>query len=120
MTEDKVTLDLSDGAGNVKNLHSADNQQSYANSFLQGRETYWLIKVEKGATDRDPTKYSLLIDNPEETCPELLNRLQDLSRPQAVLKGKDSWVNVRKKLNKTKSSLSIGRSPRGSSGKGKR
>ena len=39
-----VILDLSDASGNVKRL--ADNLQSYANVYLDGRETYWLIKVE--------------------------------------------------------------------------
>ncbi|XP_063967764.1 uncharacterized protein CXorf65 homolog isoform X2 [Lytechinus pictus] len=119
-SDDGATLDLSDGSGNVKNLHSADNLQSYANSFLEGRETYWLIKVEKGATEREPTIYSLLISNPEETCPELQSRLKDLSRPPSMPKGRESWTNVRKKLNKTKSTLSLGKSPRNASGKGKR
>ncbi|XP_033627961.1 uncharacterized protein CXorf65 homolog [Asterias rubens] len=94
--DENVILDLSDASGNVKRL--ADNLQSYANVYLDGRETYWLIKVEKGKND-DPTKYTLLINEPEKNYPELSSRLQDLSRP-TVRRKESQWSSVRRKIPK--------------------
>ncbi|XP_071849780.1 uncharacterized protein CXorf65-like [Apostichopus japonicus] len=118
--EEEVTIDLSDSAGNIKNLNN--NLKAYANAYLEGRESYWLIKIEKGRTDNDPTKYSLMITDPESTCPELTSRLQDLSKPQTkTRKEMPSWNSLKKKVGKPNKGGTSGRNSRGSgSSKGKR
>ncbi|XP_022095854.1 uncharacterized protein CXorf65 homolog [Acanthaster planci] len=102
ITDADATLDLSDALGSIKRL--PDNLHSYANTLLDGRETYWVIKVEKGAGENDPTKYTLLIDDPEKNCPELSSRLQDLSRPTTRGRRESQWSNLRRKLPRNRGS----------------
>ncbi|XP_072042931.1 uncharacterized protein CXorf65-like [Amphiura filiformis] len=92
------TLDLTDAVGNMK--HLPDHLNSYANMYLEGRTKYWLVKVEKGITDEDPTRYTLLTNNSEKYYPDLSHKLQELSRPPSP-SGRQSWATVRKKLPKT-------------------
>ncbi|XP_070572233.1 uncharacterized protein CXorf65 homolog [Ptychodera flava] len=94
-----VMLDLTDAEGNVKHLN--ENLQSYATNYLQGRTTYWLIKVEKGTGD-NPNKYTLLLDDPEVHVPDLLQRLENLSKPvvRTITRKDSKWGVLSKKLNR--------------------
>ncbi|XP_002736063.1 uncharacterized protein CXorf65 homolog [Saccoglossus kowalevskii] len=106
--EKGVTLDLLDENGHVKNL--PENLQSYASDFLEGRGTYWLIKVEKGNEDT-PNKYTLLLSQPEKHCPELQQRLEHLSKPVVRKMSRASkWTVVSKKVKPKGGSVSTKRS----------
>jgi len=99
--DDNVILDLTDSIGNIK--HLPDHLTAYANIFLEGRATYWLIKVEKGNTDDNTARYSLLINNSETYYPDLTNKLAELSRPPSRTtptsgRKESGWTSVRKKL----------------------
>lgn len=100
--ESNVMLDLTDSVGNIK--HLSDHLSAYANIFLEGRGTYWLIKVEKGYKDDVPARYTLLTNNSETHYPDLANRLAELSRPPSrntptsASRKESGWNSVRKKL----------------------
>ncbi|XP_077996078.1 uncharacterized protein LOC144449420 [Glandiceps talaboti] len=100
--EKGITLDLSDAEGNVKYL--SENLHAYANNYLEGRGTYWLIRVDKGVGD-NPNKYTLLLTEPEKYYPDLNQRLENLSKPTLrALSRKDSkWSVLSKKVKKTTS-----------------
>ncbi|XP_052237363.1 uncharacterized protein LOC127848791 isoform X2 [Dreissena polymorpha] len=54
-------IELSDEAGNVKNLRDPGHQQRYASDFLEERETLVLLTVEKSHSDPPLIMYKPLL-----------------------------------------------------------
>ncbi|XP_050411194.1 uncharacterized protein CXorf65 homolog [Patella vulgata] len=73
-----ITIDLIDLEGHVRNLSTGIEE--YANDLLHGRETYILIRVER-ESESGPNRYISLLNNLEQTNPELMVKLNNLSRP---------------------------------------
>ncbi|XP_067673848.1 uncharacterized protein C22orf15-like [Haliotis asinina] len=98
-----ITIDLIDQDGQVKNL--AGSNEEYANELVNGRETYILIRVEK-AGENGQNRYVSLLNNLEHVNPDLMVKLNNLSRP-ATRNRKDRY----KKTNKSGKSGSKPDSP---------
>lgn len=72
---ENVSIDLSDLRGLVKNL--TNNQSSNASDFLQERETFILVRVEKNPTDgRDFPLYTPLLRDDKVLTTEFLETLR--------------------------------------------
>lgn len=76
--EEDVTIDLVDLEGQVTNL--AGRSKEYANEIVTGRGTYILIRVEK-LQENGQYHYTSLLNNLEDTMPDLMVKLNSLSRP---------------------------------------
>ncbi|KAK3785381.1 hypothetical protein RRG08_045604 [Elysia crispata] len=72
------TLDLVDLEGHIRNLPVTNDD--YASDYVTGRETYIVIRVERQG-DHGPHRYTSLLNNLEQVNPELLVKLNNLSRP---------------------------------------
>ncbi|KAL3857550.1 hypothetical protein ACJMK2_012202 [Sinanodonta woodiana] len=83
--EDDVILDLVDQDGQVKNL--AGRLKDYACQLVSGRETYILIRVER-QNDNGALHYTSLLNNLEDINPDLMLKLNSLSRPHTRSKNK--------------------------------
>ncbi|KAH9525557.1 hypothetical protein Btru_001688 [Bulinus truncatus] len=73
-----IVLDLVDLDGQVKNLPVSSAE--YASDYVTGRETYVVIRVEKEG-ENGPNRYISLLNHLDKIHPELLVKLNDLSRP---------------------------------------
>ncbi|KAL8604668.1 hypothetical protein ACOMHN_013448 [Nucella lapillus] len=76
--DEDIILDLVDLEGQVRNLPSSTEE--YASDYVTGRETYILIRVDK-QDDNGRNRYVSLLNNLDETNPELMVKLNNLSRP---------------------------------------
>ncbi|KAL4223371.1 hypothetical protein ACF0H5_016841 [Mactra antiquata] len=76
--EDDMVIDLVDLEGQVTNL--AGRAKEYATDIVTARGTYILIRVER-LQDNGQFHYTSLLNNLEETNPELMVKLNSLSRP---------------------------------------
>ncbi|BFZ18611.1 hypothetical protein BsWGS_21650 [Bradybaena similaris] len=72
------TLDLVDLDGQIKHLSVSPDE--YASDYVTGRETYVAIRVERQG-ENGPHKYIPLLNNLQEMHPELMVKLNNLSRP---------------------------------------
>ncbi|KAK3084948.1 hypothetical protein FSP39_021928 [Pinctada imbricata] len=82
--DEDIIIDLVDLEGQVKNLSARSKE--YASEVVNGRETYVLIRVEKVAENK--YHYTSLLNDLENTNPDLLGKLSTLSKPQPKMKGK--------------------------------
>ncbi|XP_015776669.1 PREDICTED: uncharacterized protein CXorf65 homolog isoform X2 [Acropora digitifera] len=83
---ENVSIDLSDLRGLVKNL--TNNQSSNASDFLQERETFILVRVEKNPTEgRDFPLYTPLLRDDKVLTTEFLVRTTDDKGDKVSLKG---------------------------------
>jgi len=87
--DDDITLDLVDLEGQVKNLSTRSKE--YASEVVTPRETYILIRVEKYSDGKH--HYTSLLDNLEEVNPDLMVKLNSISRPQTRNKNKKGKNN---------------------------
>ncbi|CAG5135539.1 unnamed protein product [Candidula unifasciata] len=71
-------LDLIDLDGQIKNL--SVSSEEYASDYVTARETYVAIRVERQG-ESGPNKYIPLLNNLEQLHPELMVKLNNLSRP---------------------------------------
>lgn len=89
--DDDIVIDLVDMEGQVTNL--AGRAREYAHEIVTARGIYILIRVER-LPDNGQFHYTSLLNNLEETNPELMVKLNSLSRPTTRAK------NVKQKGNK--------------------
>ncbi|XP_052222764.1 uncharacterized protein CXorf65 homolog isoform X2 [Dreissena polymorpha] len=75
---DDIVIDLVDMDGQVTNL--SGRTKDYAHELVTARGVYILIRVER-LPDNGQFHYTSLLNNLEETNPELMVKLNSLSRP---------------------------------------
>lgn len=80
------TLDLVDLEGQIRNLPPTTDD--YASDYVTGRETYVVIRVERQG-DHGPHRYISLLNNLEKINPDLLVKLNNMSRPNTRSSKKD-------------------------------
>ncbi|XP_032241759.1 uncharacterized protein CXorf65 homolog [Nematostella vectensis] len=92
-----VTLDLSDEEGDLKNL--PDYLHQYAHKVLKPRETFVLVKIEKGLGDY-PKTYTSMLNDLETSNPKLLARLEALSQrpPTRLIKSQHKKPHKKKSM----------------------
>lgn len=95
--DEDIILDLVDLDGQVKNL--ASGTEEYASDYVTGRETYILIRVEK-QSDNGQNKYVSLLNNLDEFNPDLMVKLNNMSRPTT----RNRNTKIRKALKPSKNS----------------
>lgn len=76
--ENDIVIDLVDLEGQVKNL--ASGTEEYASDYVTARETYILIRVERQG-DNGPNRYISLLNNLDKFNPDLMVKLNNMSRP---------------------------------------
>ncbi|XP_059177989.1 uncharacterized protein LOC131957283 [Physella acuta] len=81
-------LDLVDLEGQVKNLPATSDD--YATNYVTGRETYVVIRVEREG-ENGPNRYISLLNHLEKVNPELLVKLDNLSRPDTKTGKRDRF-----------------------------
>ncbi|KAK7088549.1 hypothetical protein V1264_022458 [Littorina saxatilis] len=101
--DEDIILDLVDLEGQVKNLPSSSEE--YASDYVTGRETYILIRVEKQG-ENGPNRYVSLLNNLDEYSPDLMVKLNNLSRPTTRNRNVKSRKNVRPNRNSAKTESS--------------
>ncbi|KAI8782465.1 hypothetical protein BgiMline_027390 [Biomphalaria glabrata] len=77
--DNDMVLDLVDLDGQIKNLPMSS--EDYASDYVTGRETYVVIRVEKEG-ENGPNRYISLLNHLDKINPDLLVKLNDLSRPE--------------------------------------
>ncbi|XP_064613039.1 uncharacterized protein C22orf15-like [Liolophura sinensis] len=75
---DNDVIDLLDLDGQVKFLSAKEKE--YACDVVDGRQTYILIRIEKQG-ENEPSKYISLLNNLDKLNPDLMVKLNDLSKP---------------------------------------
>ncbi|XP_052802053.1 uncharacterized protein CXorf65 homolog [Mya arenaria] len=76
--DEEITIDLVDLDGQVTNL--SGRAKDYAHELVNPRGIYILIRVDR-LPDNGQFHYTSLLNNLEETNPELMVKLNSLSRP---------------------------------------
>lgn len=99
--DEDIVLDLVDLEGQVKNLSSISTEE-YASAFVNGRETYVLIKVDKQG-ENEPNRYVSLLNNLDEWNHDLMVKLNNMSRPATRGKKDRLKKNLRTSRNDPKS-----------------
>ncbi|KAK7483711.1 hypothetical protein BaRGS_00025032 [Batillaria attramentaria] len=97
--DEDIILDLVDLEGQVKNLSSSSEE--YASDFVTARETYILIKVDKQG-ENEPNRYVSLLNNLDELNPDLMVKLNNMSRPTTRSKKDRLKRNLRTARNNSK------------------
>ncbi|XP_076434852.1 uncharacterized protein CXorf65 homolog [Babylonia areolata] len=97
--DEDIILDLVDLEGQVRNLPSSTEE--YASDYVTGRETYILIRVDK-QDDSGRNRYVSLLNNLDEINPDLMVKLNNLSRPSTRNKMNKSRKNLRPNRNSAK------------------
>ncbi|XP_074643320.1 uncharacterized protein CXorf65 homolog [Tubulanus polymorphus] len=99
LREKTGTIDLVDLEGEIKNLSNSRTRDHlrYASDHINSRQCYVLVKVEK-QSDRDPVRYTPLLQNLDEINPELFEKLNSL---QVRQQGPTTPRMGRKEPNKT-------------------
>ncbi|KAM5193300.1 uncharacterized protein C22orf15 homolog [Mantella aurantiaca] len=77
----EVAIDLLDESGTLLNLSELEGSQEVATNHLKERQCYILVKIIREGTE--PVRYESMLDNLWKRHPELAERLQKLSNPQA-------------------------------------
>lgn len=86
---ENVVIDLSDLRGAVKNL--TDHQSSNASEFLNERETFILVRVEKNTTEgRDFPLYTPLLDDEDVLTTDFLESLRRTPTDTLEISGRTS------------------------------
>lgn len=86
---ENVVIDLSDLRGAVKNL--TDHQSSNGNEFLNERETFILVRVEKNPTEgRDFPLYTPLLDDEDVLTTDFLESLRRTPTDTLEISGRTS------------------------------
>ncbi|ESO89502.1 hypothetical protein LOTGIDRAFT_204334 [Lottia gigantea] len=83
--DQEYVIDLVDQQGHVRNLSTGTEE--YANELVSARETYVLVRIERDG-EMGSNKYIPLLDNLDKFNPELLVKLNNLSRPSTRKKDK--------------------------------
>lgn len=105
--EEDVTIDLVDLDGQITNL--SGRTKEYANELVTGRGTYILIRVER-LQENGLYHYTSLLNNLEEINPDLMIKLNSLSRPQSK-GGKAGKLKPKKKESKLRQESANKRPP---------
>ncbi|PVD32780.1 hypothetical protein C0Q70_08226 [Pomacea canaliculata] len=108
--DDSIVLDLVDLEGQIKNLSTGADD--YACDYVTPRETYILIRVDKQG-DNGPNRYVSLLNNLDQFSPDLMVKLNSLSRPSTRNKKSDRLKrnNNRQTPRPTKTAESTGKRP---------
>lgn len=101
--EPDACIDLMDEAGKLMNFSEQEHSPEFASGCLRERSTYILVRVTK-MEGSEANKYESLLQNLGRRHPDLADRLQKLSNPQAKEKDKERHrkISVPKKASPVK------------------